>query len=125
MMICFDWAFPEVARTLALEGADLIAHPSNLVLDLCQRAMFARCVENRVFAVTANRHGEERRPEGRLRFTGRSQVVGPDGSLLRRAPTRRDELFLGEIDPKRARDKKITPGNDVLRDRRPGFYRSE
>ncbi|SVE10776.1 uncharacterized protein METZ01_LOCUS463630, partial [marine metagenome] len=32
VMVCFDWRFPETARSLALEGADLIAHPSNLVL---------------------------------------------------------------------------------------------
>jgi len=35
VMICFDWRFPETARTLALSGADLIAHPSNLVLPHC------------------------------------------------------------------------------------------
>jgi predicted amidohydrolase len=32
VMICFDWYYPESARTLALQGADIIAHPSNLVL---------------------------------------------------------------------------------------------
>jgi len=42
VMICFDWFFPEVARTLALLGADIIAHPANLVLPWCQRAMLAR-----------------------------------------------------------------------------------
>ena len=33
MMVCFDWFFPETARLLALGGAEVIAHPSNLVLD--------------------------------------------------------------------------------------------
>ena len=50
MMICFDWIFPEATRTLALRGADVVVHPSNLVLDYCQRVMVARCIENRVFA---------------------------------------------------------------------------
>ncbi len=59
MMVCFDWFFPESARTLALRGAQIIAHPSNLVLPYCQTAMFARCLENRVFAVTTNRYGAE------------------------------------------------------------------
>ena len=36
MMICFDWIFPEVARILALEGADILCHPANLVLTYCQ-----------------------------------------------------------------------------------------
>jgi predicted amidohydrolase len=122
MMICFDWVFPEAARALALGGADLLAHPSNLVLDYCQRVMTARCIENGVFAVTANRFGEDRRPHDRVRFTGRSQVAGPRGDVIRRAPSQREELFLCDIDPRDARDKKITPANHLLRDRRPEFY---
>ena len=35
VMICFDWFDPEAARTLALQGADMITHPSNLVLPHC------------------------------------------------------------------------------------------
>ena len=49
MMICYDWIYPESARSLALLGAQVILHPANLVLPYCQRAMFARAVENRVF----------------------------------------------------------------------------
>jgi len=44
LMICFDWAFPEVARVLALKGADLICHPANLVLAYCQKAILPRFV---------------------------------------------------------------------------------
>src|SRR5207253_5521489 len=61
MMVCFDWFFPESVRTLALAGAEIIAHPSNLVLPYCPDAMVIRCLENRVFAVTANRIGAEKR----------------------------------------------------------------
>src|SRR3989338_5307897 len=61
MMICFDWLFPEVSRTLALNGAQIIAHPSNLVMLHCQKAMVTRCLENRIFALTANRIGREKR----------------------------------------------------------------
>lgn len=61
VMICFDWRFPETARTLALQGADIIAHPSNLVLSHCPQAMITRCLENRVFAITADRVGREER----------------------------------------------------------------
>jgi len=122
MMICFDWVFPEAARTLALLGADLVAHPSNLVLDYCQRVMVARCIENRVFAVTTNRFGEDRRPHDRVRFTGRSQLTGPGGDVVKRAPSQREDLFVCEIDPREARKKKMTPGNHILDDRRPEFY---
>jgi len=122
MMICFDWALPEVARTLALEGADVICHPSDLVLDYCQQTMVSRCIENSLFAVTANRHGTEKRPHGTVTFTGRSQVVEPRGELLHRSAENSDELFLADVDPRRARDKQITPWNDLLADRRPEFY---
>ncbi|MBN2356300.1 acyltransferase, partial [candidate division KSB1 bacterium] len=61
MMICFDWIFPESVRSLALQGADIICHPANLVLPYCQRAMTTRCLENGVFAITANRIGVEQR----------------------------------------------------------------
>ena len=67
MMICFDWMYPESARTLALNGAQLIAHPSNLVMPYCPDAMVTRCLENRVFAATANRVGEEDRGGIKLR----------------------------------------------------------
>lgn len=122
IMICFDWVFPEVSRTLALQGADIICHPSNLVLDYCQQVMLTRCLENKVYAITTNRYGYDKRPHGGLRFTGHSQIVAPGGTLIHRAASRRDALYVLDIDPSLARDKSITPLNDVLRDRRPQFY---
>jgi predicted amidohydrolase len=123
MMICFDWIFPEVARLLSLAGADLICHPANLVLTYCQQAMTVRCIENLVFAVTANRYGTETRPHTELSFTGQSQVVAPRGKVLHRAPAERDELYVVTIDVEQARDKRLTDQNDLLMDRRPSFYR--
>jgi predicted amidohydrolase len=124
IMICFDWIFPEVARTLAVLGADIICHPSNLVLSFCQSAMLTRCLENNMFAVTANRFGSDKRPHGELRFTGKSQIVAPKGKLLHRAASQREALFITEIDPNLARDKKITGLNELIGDRRPRFYRT-
>jgi predicted amidohydrolase len=122
IMICFDWIFPEVARTLALRGADIIAHPSNLVLPHCQQAMLTRSLENGVFSITANRFGPDRRPHGEIKFTGHSQIVGPRGDLLFRAPAQRDQIHILQIDPARARDKAVTSENQLLRDRRSEFY---
>ncbi|MBE9531820.1 MAG: acyltransferase, partial [Proteobacteria bacterium] len=123
MMICFDWLFPEAARTLALKGADIICHPSNLVLPHCPQAMITRCLENRVFAVTANRVGSEARVgKERLTFIGKSQIVSPDGKVLVRASSTRTAARVVEIDPKVARKKDINPKNDVLDDRRRALY---
>ncbi len=122
MMICFDWIFPEAARTLARRGAKLIAHPSNLVLPHCPDAMVTRCLENRCFAVTANRVGGEERVEGRrLEFIGRSQVCGPGGAPLVRlggdvAGVAAAVIDLADADPR------LTPRNDVWEDRRPDQY---
>jgi len=122
MMICFDWIFPEVSRSLALQGADIICHPSNLVLSYCQSAMLTRCLENHVFAITANRFGTENRPHGNLTFTGKSQIVAPKGELLGRARSQREEVVILEIDPFQSRDKKMTEKNHLFSDRRPEMY---
>lgn len=121
-MVCFDWAFPEVARVLALEGADLLCHPSNLVLSHCQNAMLTRCLENSVFAVTANRFGSDIRPRGTLTFTGQSQLAGPGGELIFRAQPDQEILFITDIDLGKARDKSMYDKNDLFEDRRPGHY---
>ena len=124
MMICFDWLFPEAARILAIKGADIICHPSNLVLPHCPQAMITRCLENRVFAITANRIGiEDRIKKQRLRFIGQSEIVAPNGKILYRASGNREEIGIIEIDPKVARDKNITSLNNIFVDRRKKFYK--
>lgn len=126
IMICFDWRFPETARTLALQGADLIAHPANLVLPHCPQAMITRCLENRVYAVTSDRVGNEKRLPGEpLKFIGQSQVVDPDGTVLVRASEDREEAHVVEIDLDKARDKRINGHNDLFADRREDLYRVE
>jgi len=122
MMVCFDWAFPEVARILAIQGADVLCHPSNLVLAYCQQAMTTRCLENSVFAITANRFGPDTRNHGEITFTGQSQIVAPDGSVMYRSLPDREDLFITTIDIEKARDKWLTHKNHVLNDRRPEFY---
>ena len=124
VMICFDWRFPETARTLALSGADLIAHPSNLILPHCPQAIITRCLENRIFIVTANRVGtEERIPGNALNFIGQSQVVDPDGNILCRASENEEETKIIDIDIEKSRNKSINSSDDLFTDRRPDLYR--
>lgn len=124
VMICFDWFFPESARTLALKGADIIAHPSNLVLPHCPDAMATRCLENRVFSITANRTGrEERGGKDRLVFIGSSEIVDPSGKVLYRASKDKEEFGYVEINPADARDKDLNSLNNLFEDRREEHYR--
>ncbi len=122
LMICFDWLFPETARILALKGAQIIAHPSNLVLDYCQRAMYCRCIENAVFAITANRIGTEDRAGRSLTFTGSSQILDTEGHKLAGAAPDTQCVEIVEIDPWRADEKRISEFNDRLKDRRDDLY---
>jgi predicted amidohydrolase len=122
VMICFDWVFPEVCRSLALRGARVILHPSNLVLPWCQQAMVTRAIENRVFTVTCNRVGVEARGGVALRFTGRSQIVDPRGKVLLRAPAHGEMLRILDLDVRAASRKQLTRRNDLFRDRRPELY---
>ena len=122
MMICFDWIFPEAARTLSLKGAQVICHPANLVLPYCQAAMVTRSLENGVFSITANRIGEETGLEKSLCFTGASQVLSNKGQVLTQADETHTSLGIVEIDPREASNKQFTPHNDLFTDRRPGVY---
>lgn len=123
MMVCFDWIYPEVTRILAIQGAQVICHPSNLVLPWCQEAMKTRAIENRVFAVTANRIGTEKRGSVSITFTGKSQVVDPKGEVLVSAGERSETLKVAEIDVEEANDKMVTPNNHLFQDRRPALYK--
>jgi predicted amidohydrolase len=124
-MVCFDWMFPEAARVLALEGADVIAHPSNLVLQWCQQAMRIRALENGVYAVTTNRVGREHRaPRPELPFTGHSVIVDPLGELLAEGSGDEPALLEATIDIAHARDKRVPSGNDRITERRPEVYQA-
>jgi predicted amidohydrolase len=123
--ICYDLRFPEAMRALALEGADVIALPTNWP-DGSQNAPAyvtrTRALENRVFVLACNRCGEERG----FWFFGRSQITDPGGHVLAEAEAA-EALRFAEIDPRQARQKRIVlrPGEfelDTVGDRRPDLY---
>ncbi|WP_461632760.1 nitrilase-related carbon-nitrogen hydrolase [Labilibaculum euxinus] len=117
ILVCFDWMFPEVWRKLALQGVDLILHPSNLVLPYAQSVIPSYALVNRIFIATANRIGTEKE----LSFTGQSIIVNPRGEVLAKADMLEQILFV-DIDPELSRDKMITKNNDVFKDRRTDIY---
>lgn len=126
MGICYDSAFPEFARVLTLAGADLIALPTNFPTgaeNMTKHVVYARAMENSVYFAAVNRVGRERG----FRFIGTSVIADPDGNPLAASAGTDEEILYAEIDPARARNKRIVrvPGKhaiDRLADRRPETY---
>ena len=119
MLVCFDHYFPEAARSLMLSGAQVICHPSNLVLEgAAQLTTRVRAMENRVFWLLGNRCGAQ----GELTFTGGSQIVAPNGAILADAGRDTTELITAVIDPGLSDDKHISRYNEILHDRRTDLY---
>jgi predicted amidohydrolase len=80
LMIGYDLAFPEVARSLVLDGAEVLAVVANweaAAIDEWKTYIRARAYENAVFVAAANRVGED----VTLNFGGESAVVGPRGQV--------------------------------------------
>lgn len=82
IMVCYDMGFPEAARSLALQGADLIVCPSAWCvedMDVWEINAPARALENTVFLAAVNRFGRE---GGDLYMPGKSMVCNPRGKKL-------------------------------------------
>ena len=126
MHICYDGGFPELARSLTLQGADLNALPTCWppAADIyANHVPIARALENQVYMLAAGRAGGERG----YRFIGHSSIVAPGGFLLASAGFAEDTILYAEIDPEKARNKRVIriPGiHEINRiaDRRPEFY---
>ena len=123
--ICYDLRFPEATRTLALRGADIVAHPTNFPMAAkiqTELITVARAAENRIYLLTANRVGKERWGE----FCGWSQIVDPYGKRLAEAGETEEVLLVADVDIEKARDKDyVIPGEYELYlfgDRRPELY---
>ncbi len=122
-MICYDWRFPEVSRTLALMGADLIVCPSNLITNVWHISMPSRALENKVYFLVANRIGTELNNGESLFFNGKSGVWDYNGKPLAVASETHEEIITAEIFPSETRDKSFNEFNNIFRDRRPEMYK--
>jgi len=123
--ICYDLRFPEVTRTLALRGADIVTLPTNFPIAArvqTELITVARAAENRVYLLAANRVGKERWGE----FCGWSQIVDPHGRRLAEAGETEEALLVADVEIEKARDKDyVVPGEYELYlfgHRRPELY---
>jgi predicted amidohydrolase len=126
MVICYDLEFPELTRSIALAGAQLLLVPTNWPLVARPQgerppevviAMAAARV-NRMAIVCADRVG----PERGMEWTGGATIVGADGWVA--AESREPGLLSADIDLESALDKRLTEHADAFADRRPEMYGS-
>jgi predicted amidohydrolase len=124
--ICYDGSFPEAARCLMLLGADLVVLPTNWpdgAAPTVKHLIQARALENRVYYAAVDRIGTERG----FHFIGKSRIIDVNGELLTATDTDEPTILYADIDPARARDKRIVniPGKYEMHrtaDRRPEMY---
>jgi predicted amidohydrolase len=119
LMICFDGRIPEIARSLALQGAEIIVDMANFfAMDQADMWGPARSYENGVWLVAATKAGYERS----IYYPGGSMIVDPNGRVVAKMPYDRHGVIVADVIPELAHDKTIYAANDKFADRRPTTY---
>ncbi len=123
LYICYDRHFPEGARALGLNGAEVVFNPSATVAGLSQYLWKleqpAHAVANGYFMAASNRVGTEA-PWGIGRFYGTSYICNPRGEMLSVASETEDELVHADCDLDEIRE--VRKVWQFYRDRRPETY---
>ena len=125
MQVCYDIRFPELTRSMALRGADIItnvwasfraiATPATDPDTFIHRA-YTRAIENGVFFLSCNRAGKQ----GDFQFLGHSCIVAPDGTVLARSTSEAADVVQAELDLMAVSRYRSYTG--LLTDRRPDLY---
>ncbi len=123
VFICYDRHFPECARVLALNGAEILFNPSATTAGksqyLWELEQPAQAVANGVFIGANNRVGLEK-PWEFGRFYGSSYFVDPRGEMLAKGSEDADEVVVADLDLELIRE--VRDGWQFFRDRRPEMY---
>jgi 5-aminopentanamidase len=104
--ICFDGSFPETVRVLTLLGADVVCLPTNWADAAVRNATLVcrvRALENHVYFMSVNRVGNETG----FHYIGQSSICSYTGDFLAFADHDREEILYAEVDPAKARQKKV------------------
>ncbi|MGE4341678.1 MAG: N-carbamoylputrescine amidase [Bacilli bacterium] len=127
--ICWDQWFPEVARILALQGAEIILYPTAIgsepVLDKdskdhWQHVMCGHAAANIIPVVASNRVGVEKEKGSAMTFFGSSFIADQYGNMVASMDRRSEGFITFEFDLQNINDQRISWG--VFRDRRPDLY---
>lgn len=112
LLICYEQFFPEIPRTLALEGADLLVCPSLDGVDFAHIPDIlprARALENEVFYIWTNSAGSG----SSSTYCGKSIIVDPEGSIIHQCGTA-PELVTKTLELGRVREKRILGADQHL-----------
>lgn len=136
VLVCWDQWYPEAARLMALQGADMLIYPTAIGYESSdtpdeqerqrmawQTVQRGHAVANGLPVVTVNRTGHEPDPSKQtngIQFWGTSFVAGPQGELLYEAP--RDSETTAIIDVNLQRSEQVRRWWPFLRDRRIDHY---
>lgn len=135
--ICWDQWFPETARGMAVQGAEILFYPTAIgsepILEVDSMPHWRRCMQghaacNVIPVVAANRIGEEYvepsdengGQKSSLVFYGSSFVTDSTGEIVMQASRDKEEIVYGESDLDENRDLRVSWG--LFRDRRPQMY---
>ena len=135
--ICWDQWFPETARGMAVQGAEILFYPTAIgsepILEVDSMPHWRRCMQghaacNVIPVVAANRIGEEYvepsdengGQKSSLVFYGSSFVTDSTGEIVMQASRDKEEIVYGEADLDENRDLRVSWG--LFRDRRPQMY---
>jgi len=128
VLICYDQWFPEAARTLALQGADLIFYPSAIGYlegdplsqedwhNSWESIQRSHAIANGIHVASINRVGTE----GDIKFWGASFVCDAFGRMIKRASETSEEVVVATLDI--SQNKRIQDGWGFLRNRLPATY---
>ena len=121
--ICYDRHFPEGARALGLNGAEIVFNPSATVAGLSEYLWEleqpAHAVANGYFVGAINRVGHEQ-PWNIGEFYGKSYFCNPRGQIIAQASRNRDEVLVADLDLDEIRE--VRGIWQFYRDRRPDAY---
>ena len=141
VLVCWDQWYPEAARLMAMQGAELLIYPTAIGYessdteeekerqrDAWTTVQRGHAVANGLPVVTVNRTGHETDPSGQtsgIQFWGSSMVVGPQGEFLYRAPIDEEVREVITVDLERSeqvrrwwpffRDRRIDSYGDILK----------
>ena len=129
--ICWDQWFPEAARSMVLNGAELLLYPTAIggepeddgfdSSDMWQRAMIGHSASNQIPVIASNRIGTEKGIDIENYFYGRSFVTNHVGDKIAEGSRDREEVLIGKINLSEAETLRNVWG--VFRDRRPELYK--